>query len=710
MSKRLLPLLLVAAGVLAAQDPPGRVGRISYLNGSVSFEPAGVTDWVPADLNRPLTIGDQIFADNGALAEIQLPEAAFRLGSRTAFEFLNLDDRNVQVRLSEGTLNLRVRRLEGNFEIDTPNLAFTATQPGEYRIDTNPDNQQTYVTVRYGEGQVTGNGGAFTVHQGEEGAVAGQGQGGQYNIYQAPPSDDFDNWVLSRDQLEDRYAQSRYVSPEVVGYQDLGQYGDWRSAPGYGEVWVPNDVPAGWAPYHDGHWAWIDPWGWTWVDDQPWGFAPFHYGRWAYINGYWGWCPGPVAVAPVYAPALVAWVGFGGGGFGASFGFGGPDVGWFPLGPRDVYIPAYNASPAYINRVNVTNTTVINNTHITNVYNTYSRTGAVPVTTYMNRTAPGAIVAVPRNALTEARPVQRVAVRVQPNQIMAIKVADPAPRVAPQVASVLGHPVSAAARAPRPSAAVISRPVVARATPPPAPPSFQQQQTQLARNPGRPLPVQQLHQIARAQPAAARPPVRVIAQARPVTPHVVRAPAPRPTTAAAQNIPRPAPAATAPAARPAPPQRAYEPPAVQGRTPQPTVRPQPPVQAQQPRPSQPPAARRPAEPRPYEPPSAQRAPAPAARQQAPVQPRTYEPPRVQPQRPVAPPERPQSRVQEQPRPTPLAPPREQTRAPQPAPRPAERAAPPQRPQGQAERAAPPERKQAPPERKQAPPERKKEQQ
>ncbi len=76
-------------------------------------------------------------------------------------------------------------------------------------------------------------------------------------------------------------------------------------------MWVPNGTPAGWAPYHYGHWVWVDPWGWTWVDDAPWGFAPFHYGRWAYVGGYWGWVPGPIAARPVYAPALVAWVGGG---------------------------------------------------------------------------------------------------------------------------------------------------------------------------------------------------------------------------------------------------------------------------------------------------------------------------------------------------------------------------------------------------------------
>ena len=58
----LIILLIAVSAFLAAQtDPPGRVGRLSYSDGPVSFQPAGVTDWVDADVNRPLTTGDQVW-------------------------------------------------------------------------------------------------------------------------------------------------------------------------------------------------------------------------------------------------------------------------------------------------------------------------------------------------------------------------------------------------------------------------------------------------------------------------------------------------------------------------------------------------------------------------------------------------------------------------------------------------------------------------
>ncbi len=500
--ERIILLIGVSAAFLAAQtDPPGRAGRLSYVNGPVSLQPAGVTDWVDATINRPLTTGDHIWVGDGGQAEIHVGSMALRLNSDTAFQFLNLDDQTMQIQLSQGTLTARVRNFgQGqNFEIDTPSLAFTLLRPGEYRIGADPNAQTTTITVRDGDGEATGGGQTFPIHAHEQAIVTG-GDQITYDVEPAPGPDAWDQWSASRDLREDRSPSARYVSREVPGYEDLDQYGEWSNQPGYGQVWRPSRVSADWAPYHDGTWAWVAPWGWTWVDDAPWGYAPSHYGRWASFGGGWGWVPGPLNVTPCYAPALVGWIG-GGPGFSVGFSFGNAAaVGWFPLGPRDPYFPGYHSSQGYFTRVNNTNTT-INNTTINNYYND-SRNSNNTITNvkYVNQNVRNAVTAVPQNTFASGRPVAQNARAVPASQLASAHFVT-VPAIAPQQASVLGPKGGTAASAPRPPAAAFSRPVVARTAPPPPPVSFARQQATLAQNPGRPLAPAAVQQTRQSAPA-----------------------------------------------------------------------------------------------------------------------------------------------------------------------------------------------------------------
>jgi len=59
----LLSLLMLGVAVADEGDPPGRVARLSYVQGSVSLEPAGQQDWVGAEINRPVTTNDKLWSD-----------------------------------------------------------------------------------------------------------------------------------------------------------------------------------------------------------------------------------------------------------------------------------------------------------------------------------------------------------------------------------------------------------------------------------------------------------------------------------------------------------------------------------------------------------------------------------------------------------------------------------------------------------------------
>ena len=516
------------------EDPPSRVARLSYAHGTVSFNPGGTDDWVSAVVNRPITTGDKLWTDNGARAELHLGSAVIRLSSNTGFSFLNLDDRTTQIRLTEGTANVRVRRLEDDetFEIDTPNLAFSILRAGNYKIDVNEAGDTTVVLVRKGEGEVTGGGSAYTVHPREIGTFAGIDQLDADVQSFGGDDDDFDHWCGDRDRREDHSTSSRYVSSDVIGYEDLDDNGGWRPTPEYGTVWFPHTTVVGWAPYRYGHWVWVSPWGWTWVDDEPWGFAPFHYGRWVVVSGVWGWVPCPprpvavvgvVYVRPVYAPALVAWVG--GPRFSVGIGIGGGGgvgVAWFPLGPRDVYCPSYHVSERYVRNVNVTNTTVINQTNITNVYNNVYVNKTVNVTNikYQNQTAPNAVTATSHQAFTSAQPVSRNMAKVDAREMASAPVAPMTPNVAPQQHSVLG---AGAAGSVRPPTASFTRAVVAKTAPPPAPVSFVKQQQAIQANGGRPPAASQLRQVQAENTQQARPNIKMAPPAQPSTPRNVQA-------------------------------------------------------------------------------------------------------------------------------------------------------------------------------------------
>ncbi|MGE4072841.1 MAG: DUF6600 domain-containing protein [Lysobacterales bacterium] len=489
MSTRLLAfagsLLLALSASSTAQaayaDPPGRVARISDSRGEVSYSPAGADQWVNVGRNRPLIRGDRLWSDHRSRAELQVGSSAVRIGADTSLEILELNDRLAQMQMTQGTINLSVRRLyQGQtIEVATPTLAFVIDRAGRYRIDVDPDADQTTIVVWEGAGVAYGQSSNFPMRAGD--AVRFYSADlRDYGMYALPQADGFDRYCLARDERLDHSTSLRYVDDDLVGYADLDEYGSWSESGSYGNVWYPTQVAANWAPYRDGHWVWQEPWGWTWVDDAPWGFAPSHYGRWASISGRWGWIPGPRRTRPVYAPALVAFVG--GSNFGVSVSLGGSSrVGWFPLGPRDVYMPTYHASREYFTQVNVNNT-VVNNTTITNVYNNYS-SGNIDVAqvNYANRGLSSAVTAVPGDVFRSAKPVNAAMISLDRDQISAAQVMIGAP-IAPSTQSVVGM---ATATRNKPTHQILERRVVARNAPPPQAKPFALREQQLGRNPGK---------------------------------------------------------------------------------------------------------------------------------------------------------------------------------------------------------------------------------
>ena len=400
----LITMIALLAPAHAAIDPPARVGRLSEVEGNVTFRTNQQDAGGPALVNWPVSSGAIVDTEQGARAEIWIGSTAFRLSDDSEAEFAAVDDRGVSLLLHGGTLAVTIhdRDQADDLAVTTPAGQVRFSGMGRYRFEVAPD--RTIIAAQSGSAEIYANERPVTLRAGEMVTIDDRGV---LTIEAARYGDDFDAWVSARDNREKSTLARRNVSPYMTGYEDLDNHGDWSTAADYGSIWYPRAVAADWAPYRDGRWAWVAPWGWTWVDAAPWGFAPFHYGRWVQVRGRWGWAPGTYVARPVYAPALVGWVG--NPGWSAGFRSGSaPAVGWFPLAPREVYVPAYRTSPNYIRQLNVT--------HVKNAADVDRALRPDYRPDYAYHRQPHAVTVVPTSTFRDGRPIDRAAIRPRDRQ------------------------------------------------------------------------------------------------------------------------------------------------------------------------------------------------------------------------------------------------------------------------------------------------------
>jgi hypothetical protein len=464
----LASLAAALAWPAAAQDIPGRVGRLAWTEGQVALYQDPDRGWDEAYVNSPLTSRNSVWTEAGARAEVQVGATALRLDSASQLDISRLDDATLDATLEQGEMAVRIRHFGSGdvVRLSTPQASFVLQGAGRYRIESDPDSGESRIAVFAGAARLEGGN-----------ASAGAGQsivvwGGDHASYavQAAYDTDFDRWALARDEHWMESRAPTYVSYDMTGYEDLDAYGSWASDPTYGAIWYPNGVAGDWAPYREGRWVYVSPWGWTWVDAEPWGYAPFHYGRWVQVRDRWAWCPGRRVDRPAWAPALVGFIG--GAGFAASVSSG-PVVGWYPLAPSESYRPWYSAGASYVKRVNE---------GVVNVPAAVARE-------HHDTNRERGVTAVRRDALVTQQPIARERV-----QVAAAQVRNAAPAAAP--AAVLpsarevrqahernaargphpaGSPTNVARNAPQPAAAQGANPAARpqfskpRAAPQPAP-------------------------------------------------------------------------------------------------------------------------------------------------------------------------------------------------------------------------------------------------
>jgi len=434
-------------------DPPGRVGRLAFTQGTVSFHDAERTDWEPAMVNTPLSSGDAIWTEPNAHGEISIAGTRVRMDGATQLDMVSIDDQQTRLQVDQGRVDIKTFAYDARqpYDLVTPRGVATLQQQGDYYVEAGSTQDPTRLGVRAGAAQFQApDGRVLAVRAGEVVEVTGDGGAMELHTIHAPPPPMPQYWA-ERDRVV-VYDQPQYLSASVTGYEELNYYGSWQNDPEYGQVWYVRDAPSDWAPYTTGRWDYQPVYGWTWIDEQPWGFAPYHYGRWAQRNNRWFWVPPERAQPAVYAPALVAFMG--GTELGLALGAQNRQpVGWFPLGPHEAYIPPYTANRDYYRRLNLADRVQAN--MLEDRWERAQRHEAVQEQqqNWMNRRF---ATVVPADAFARSQPVERAAIRVSADTIAAAPVAaiaaPPAPNQSIRALIAPSANNAASNAAPRPNA------------------------------------------------------------------------------------------------------------------------------------------------------------------------------------------------------------------------------------------------------------------
>lgn len=367
---------LAPAAPAAAQydvaNAPG-VANVSVRQGNVVIIRGDSGEQIAATINSPLLPGDYLSTAGGSRAEVQFDGISMlRLAQDTQVRFVSLNPNAREVQLAEGTAELaQLQNNEGAQQIDTPSVSVRPNQAGDYRVSVLGDGE-TWVTVRSGSAAIITGSGNRTLTPGSTLVASGPYQNPSIGLRGEIAYDAFDTFNRNRDDaIVAAYNANQYLAPQLAGYTNFAQYGNWINVPGYGESWAPYNQGNGWSPYSNGQWVWEPGYGYTWVGNEPWGYAPYHYGRWYDYNNQWLWQPpgyqyqtSANGLIDSWLPALVGFFLTGGSGLIGSPGYGG-NIGWVPLAPGEQYVPWYSGfgPNAGYPQYGVTNVTYVRNVY-----------------------------------------------------------------------------------------------------------------------------------------------------------------------------------------------------------------------------------------------------------------------------------------------------------------------------------------------------------
>src|SRR5229473_7847470 len=294
-------ILFLLASLPAFSDSQVRIVRLSYIDGSVQSARDSEQGYEKALLNLPISQGAKLRTMDGGRAEVEFEDGStIRLAPNSAVEFpqLSLRDSGSKVsavEMKQGTVYVDFANAKNEeFTVLFGHEKLMLTHSAHLRIGV--DDEDATVAVFKGDIQIEGASGTVNVAKNQT-AEFDLSDNDLHTLAKSIQQEPYDDWNKQQDQYHLRYASNSYTSysPYAYGASDLGYYGNFFNAPGYGMMWQPYFVGMGWDPFMDGAWAFSPGWGFGWVSAYPWGWTPYHYGTWVFLPGYgWAWQPGGV--------------------------------------------------------------------------------------------------------------------------------------------------------------------------------------------------------------------------------------------------------------------------------------------------------------------------------------------------------------------------------------------------------------------------------
>lgn len=307
-------LALLFFGSVALADSRARIVRLSLVEGDVQLDQRTGQGYDRAVMNMPVVEGLRLWTRGGdSLAEVELEDGStIRLTPDTIVEFDELGlrssgDRVTSVELQEGTAYFDINEKDHDFRVTFGGQQLSLSKSARFRLRV--DRSDVKLAVYKGEVDVRTGATEVAVRKNET-LTLDLSDPGRYMLAKGLRQDSYDEWDKERAKYRETYTSAGYsaysgYSPYYsYGVSDLQYYGSYFHARGYGWMWRPRHVWAGWNPFRDGAWAWYPGFGYMWVSAYPWGWIPFRYGSWFFVPTY-GWCWRPGTTWNRWAPVTV---------------------------------------------------------------------------------------------------------------------------------------------------------------------------------------------------------------------------------------------------------------------------------------------------------------------------------------------------------------------------------------------------------------------